>query len=131
VSTPFSENDNSIDRISWAGSTSGIYEARSGYIWLLTREKEFREDNSWRFSWKKLRVPEKVKFLLWLIFHDASPTNLLRYDRTLSQSMSCPRCSISIETVLHCLPGCGIVRNIWFLHNRFWPGSSLSEWYCF
>jgi hypothetical protein len=81
--------------------------------------------------WKKLRVPEKVKFLLWLIFHDASPTNLLRYDRTLSQSMSCPRCSISIETVLHCLPGCGMVRNIWFLHNRFWPGSSLSEWYCF
>ncbi|KAF7836001.1 putative ribonuclease H protein At1g65750 family [Senna tora] len=54
----------------------------------------------WKWVWK-LKLPENVKFFLWLAFLDALPTNALRFKRGMSSSGACTRCNEDMESH-HC-----------------------------
>ena len=52
-------------------------------------------------------------FLAWLLLHNATPTNGLRFDRGLADSPRCNRCSGGLEDGLHCFRDCPHSLEIW------------------
>ncbi|MED6205429.1 hypothetical protein PIB30_118394 [Stylosanthes scabra] len=72
----------------------------------------WQEYENWLWIWK-LRIPEKIKTLIWLCLHEALPTNVFRFNRGVVSSMLCSRCNLYPETVLHCLRDCPMARPIW------------------
>lgn len=99
----------------WNPDLSGCYEDSSDYDWLIQR-MGIMEDNqdSWRWVWR-LPTTEKCRFLVWLICHDALPTNCLRSSRGLGSSPTCGRCHNSLETALHCLRDCTSAMRVWHI----------------
>jgi len=77
-----------------------IYTAESRYAWMLTRTEHVVSSispPSW--SWiRKLKLPEKIKFLLWLACHNLIPTLSLLNHRNISHSAVCNRFGIHNET---------------------------------
>lgn len=73
----------------WRDSCNRGYSVKLGYIFLIKRAAI--EDSGWLWVWK-LKVPEKVRLLVWLIMRDSLPTNLLRFNRNLTNDPSCPIC---------------------------------------
>lgn len=91
------------DRIVWNSSLNGIYEAKSGYWWLLNKHRNLSPVQSgWKWVWK-LPTTEKCKFLVWLICHEALPTNKMKSTRGVGAQPSCISCHIAEEIILHCL----------------------------
>lgn len=101
------------DRWIWSGNSRGTYSAASGYRWLLSISRTFHEDEDWRWEWRA-SAPAKVQLLLWLILHDALPTNDLRLRRGLTMNGGCQRCSGSREHTLHVLRDWPHSREVWF-----------------
>ncbi|KAK7266661.1 hypothetical protein RIF29_19311 [Crotalaria pallida] len=60
-----------------------------------------------------LPCPEKIKFLLWLLLHDASPCNARRHRCGLTASPSCPRCDADYESGLHVVRDCPKSKDLW------------------
>ncbi|XP_019422997.1 PREDICTED: uncharacterized protein LOC109332471 [Lupinus angustifolius] len=74
------------ERWIWDGHATRIYNANSGYKWLNYYEEDGNSiSDAWRLVWR-LRIPEKVKFMCWLGFHEALPSNELRYNRNLESN---------------------------------------------
>lgn len=76
---------------SWKGNNEGIYNASSGYSWLNSRMLIVSSPMDWKWIWK-LHVPAKIQFFIWLVCHQALPTNAMRHRRHLSASPLCKRC---------------------------------------
>ena len=80
------------DVVVWCLDLSGRYSIRSIYHWLLKPNFDFLPHYGWNWV-QKLKLPEKIRFLLWLVSHDALPTNSSCFARHLygtnlwSQSM--------------------------------------------
>ncbi|KAJ6864334.1 hypothetical protein NC651_035015 [Populus alba x Populus x berolinensis] len=69
------------------------------------------EDDTGKWLWLvKLRAMEKVKHLIWLIFHGCSSRNTLRFRRSLTDNKVCPRCQLAIEDTWLCVRDC---RRAW------------------
>ncbi|KAK7252062.1 hypothetical protein RIF29_35769 [Crotalaria pallida] len=97
----------------WSGKDDGIYTASSGYKWLSHTSRNHVSDESWSWLWK-ISCPEKVRFLMWLMLHNAIPTNVFRCNRGLAASPMCSRCDSDCETVLHCIRDCPYSRDLWY-----------------
>lgn len=99
----------------WSSSISGTYTANEGYLWLLNEHRDFdAELGSWKWIWK-LPTSEKCKFLIWLICHEALPTNKLRSSRGIGVNLYCGRCYAAEETSLYCLRDCPGAAHIWHM----------------
>ncbi|KAK7268687.1 hypothetical protein RIF29_21393 [Crotalaria pallida] len=101
----------------WDINPVGIYTVRSGYDWLKERSEASPINPphaNWSWIWK-LKIPENIKLLVWLIAHDSVLTNGLRARRGLTTNGTCSRCCREEETVMHCFRDCGEARNIWHL----------------
>ena len=61
----------------------------------------------------------KCKVLIWLIMHNALPTNDFRVVRGLASSQTCSRCFLEEETQLHCLRKCVKAKEVWQLVEGF------------
>nr|ABN08698.1 RNA-directed DNA polymerase; Ribonuclease H, putative [Medicago truncatula] len=72
---------------------------------------------SWVWIWK-LKLPEKIKFLVWLACHNSVPTISLLNHRNIAPTATCSRCNLHVETFLHCVHDCHNSKNIW-QHSRF------------
>ena len=96
----------------WTGMESGIYSAASAYRWLTSSLHGAERVDSWSWVWK-LAGPEKYHLFVWLILHEALPTNSLRYKRHLLDSATCNRCQIAGEDMVHCLRDCGSAKSLW------------------
>ncbi|KAJ1387751.1 Ribonuclease H-like superfamily [Sesbania bispinosa] len=97
----------------WRNEHHGVYTTASGYRWLVSQFRTFDEvDTIWSQVWR-LQVPEKVRFFLWQCCHNALPTNMKRFSCKLSSSAACPRCSSSVESLIHCLRDCPHARELW------------------
>lgn len=90
----------------------GVYDATTGYRWLLEKHRNFDSQNAWNWIWR-LPAIEKCHFLVCLICHDVIPTNVLRRARGLALSKTCQRCHAAPETSLHCLRDCNSAWRIW------------------
>nr|KYP74203.1 Putative ribonuclease H protein At1g65750 family [Cajanus cajan] len=97
---------------SWTARTDGEYSAASGYKWLCNKNRPLPAEGEWLWIWK-IKCPEKVKVIIWLMLHVAVPTNLFRFNRGLALSPLCVRCGEDTESVLHCMRDCKYSKALW------------------
>jgi ribonuclease HI len=114
------------------GRKNGIYPSKSGYNWLLSLpEAENHSSVSWNWIWR-LKVPAKIKFLIWLACHDATPTLALLNHKNMVNSAICARCGDQDETFLHCVRDCTFSSIIWqrigFAYQSFFFSNSITDW---
>ncbi|MCH87142.1 ribonuclease H, partial [Trifolium medium] len=78
------------------------------------------------------RRQKKIKFLLWIMLHNALPTRVMLSHRGILHNNLCPRCNIKAETTLHWLRDCSFVKNVWksigFSEQNFFQGDNLYDW---
>lgn len=97
------------DHPSWLGSSNGICSAASAYDFIC---KDNNDIKGWGWFWK-MKLPQKLKTFIWLIFHDKLPTNLLRAIRGMTNSDCCPRCNLSQENLGHLFRDCPKAIELW------------------
>lgn len=101
------------DEVVWGEETNGSFSASSCYNWLTTKERSASLGVSWNWVWK-LKIPEKIKVLIWLLRHNSAPVNSFRHFRHLASSNACTRFGGELEeSVLHCFRDCTISKQVW------------------
>ena len=93
----------------WSGLT--IFLA---YHWLTLLHYSLDTSRCWKWIWKIL-YPKKIRVLIWLICHDAIPTNVFRCWRHVASNPSCRRCGGPAEDILHCVRDCLKANQVWEL----------------
>ena len=106
------------DALVWSGSSSGCYKVSSGYRWLTANGEYWNSQSEWRWLWM-LPITEKCKVFLWLLMHNALPTNFLCLRRGLASSGICSKWYEEVESQLHCLRHCVKVREVWQLVGTY------------
>ena len=66
----------------------------------------------WKKLWK-IRVPERLRMLLWRIGPDAIPTKDNMIKRFESIDPTCPLCCQDIESTCHVFFNCPVAKAIW------------------
>lgn len=66
----------------------------------------------WKFVWKML-VPQRIRFFLWLVFHDRVMTNTFRFVRGLTDDPRCGVCAEVEENIEHILRKCPTAKMVW------------------
>ncbi|KAK7268980.1 hypothetical protein RIF29_21693 [Crotalaria pallida] len=125
-------NESVPDCITWKGDQSGIYTVKSGYAWLINHTQIQQDSSSWSWIWK-IKVPQKLNFFLWLVCHEAIPTNVLRRQRHFSSLDVCGRCGNAAECIFHCLRDCWKVNSVWRGIGLegvdwFWKSQPVMQW---
>ncbi|KAF9667295.1 hypothetical protein SADUNF_Sadunf15G0007900 [Salix dunnii] len=121
LAVPIPRDRNLKDCVVWENSIAGTYTPHLGYTWLLNRSR-YMEDDTGKWHWLvKLKAREKVKHLIWLIFHGCLPTNTLRFRRRLTDNQDCPRCQFAVEDTWHCIRDCRRAweRNCFAFENHY------------
>ncbi|KAK7270544.1 hypothetical protein RIF29_23763 [Crotalaria pallida] len=123
-------NDSVPDCYAWKGSINGIYSVKEGYAWLLDMTDSM--NNHWGWIWK-LKAPQKICFFIWLVCHQAIPTNSFLLRRCCVASDTCGRCRMHTETVFHCLRDCPKATSVWSLfgingNQSFWHEDDVVKW---
>ncbi|PNX74924.1 ribonuclease H, partial [Trifolium pratense] len=85
----------------WHDSSSGIYTAKDAYCWLL-EPSPCNNLTGWQWIWR-LHLPANIQFFIWQLVHESIPTNAMLHHRQVCTSDLCHRCSLSSETIDHCL----------------------------
>lgn len=98
-------NEHIQDCFIWEGNLDGTYTAKTSYKWLLNKNQGWSSTLEWSWIWK-LPCPEKIKFLIWLAWHDSTPTVDNLQKRGMSASAFCQRCGKEPETFIHCIRDC-------------------------
>lgn len=70
------EDPEAIDNIFWNGEASGGFSIKSA-LQLIRNDIEDLHSQAWRSVWK-LPIPQRIRFFLWLVFHDRLVTNTNR-----------------------------------------------------
>ncbi|KAJ8437462.1 LOW QUALITY PROTEIN: hypothetical protein Cgig2_012902 [Carnegiea gigantea] len=119
------------DQLFWGGTQMGNFSIQS-VINLLCGLTSTPEQGKWQTIWK-VKAPQKMKVLLWLIYHDALMSNEKRVKRELATDPNCASCDNTTENIEHILRSCNVVRSVWDyfersgqgLHN---PHMGVQEW---
>ncbi|KAF7835740.1 ribonuclease H [Senna tora] len=119
------------DILVWKGTANGKYSAQNGYAFLSNYYQNMETNVQWKKIWR-LRCEESVRHFVWLLCHNAIPTNSLRASRGLSSSNLCPRCLLFEEHMFHCLRDCKEAAEIWgrfgFLTAPQFYESNFQKW---
>lgn len=115
----------------WHESSDEIYFVSSAYSYLLTRASPPRSSSlSCRASisaiWCNM-APSKVIAFSWQLLKQRIPTidNLLKRGvHFISGTISCPLCSLHIETTSHLFVTCEVASSVWYQICR-WLGGVL------
>ncbi|KAJ6420916.1 hypothetical protein OIU84_028322 [Salix udensis] len=132
LAVPIPRDRNLKDCVVWENSMAGIYTPHLGYTWLLNKSRHM-EDDTGKWHWLvKLKAIEKVKHLIWLIFHGCLPTNTLRFRRRLMDNQGCPRCQFAVEDTWHCIRDCRRAWEVWeelgFVGTTNFLGGNTVDW---
>ncbi|CAL5422878.1 unnamed protein product [Camellia sinensis] len=88
----------------WIGAPSGNFTVSATYDLLTTLDQD--SDNvSWHWIWKQ-KIPQNLKGLCWLLFHEKILTNYYRKIGGLTTDDSCPRCNLAQEDLCHLFKDC-------------------------
>ncbi|XP_062094300.1 uncharacterized protein LOC133800357 [Humulus lupulus] len=104
-----------VDAWFWAFESSGRHTVKSAYRYLQQiKDDGSRIDRSsfWNNLWK-LRVPPKVKDLLWRASSNCLPTKVHLRLKHVDIDPTCPVCQVSRESINHCLVECPFARASW------------------
>lgn len=121
------------DRLSWRASQDGKFSVKSAYL-FLTKDNLLRPSMGHFYEriWR-VKVPERVRFFLWLVVNRVIMTNMERQRRHLCDSGLCSVCRSGDETIMHVLRDCPAMEGLWirlvpvrkrrlFFHNRCLSG---------
>lgn len=101
------------DHPHWALNSKGIFNIKSMYEMIRNADKIPSYDSrQWNWIWR-LKLPQKLKNFLWLIQHDRTRSNKLRYDRHISQEERCLRSNANVKDTLHILRDCPKAVDTW------------------
>nr|POF14706.1 putative ribonuclease h protein [Quercus suber] len=113
-------NEVSEDILFWPHSSNSQYSCKSGYRFLEKEDELHNEPQEvtneekqlWNGIWS-MRVPPKVKTLLWRACREAIPTMSALFRRTISTDSSCVRCHANSEDSKHALWSCPDLDSVW------------------
>lgn len=105
---PVSLSDQLDSRV-WTRQTSGSFTVHSYYSWLVDPGMRFSALRLW-----KVKVPLKVKILMWLLVKGRLLTRDVLLARGLVLTASnCPCCDLEFETCQHLFLLCSYVQPVW------------------
>ncbi|KAL0456399.1 UNVERIFIED_CONTAM: hypothetical protein Slati_0979100 [Sesamum latifolium] len=81
--------------------------------------------SSWSMLWR-VRVPPKVRLLMWQLCKEALPTLELLARRAAGVDMNCAICGLGVESIRHVFWECSFTRQVWALSNL--ARRSISSW---
>ncbi|KAI8555720.1 hypothetical protein RHMOL_Rhmol05G0196900 [Rhododendron molle] len=96
------------DHSTLVGSGNGKFSIFAAYDLI---NKEDTDLKGWKRFWK-LKFPEKLKTIIWLILHDSLPTNQLRVRRGIATLNLCPRCNTCSENIKHLFKECNKAKEL-------------------
>lgn len=106
----------SLDNWYWSFEKSGYFSVKSAYRHL----QQSKEDGAglvssalWQNLWK-MRVPPKVKDLLWRAASNCLPTKTQLRSRRVNVDAICPMCQSHRETISQCMVECSFARSCWY-----------------
>ncbi|KAL0004830.1 hypothetical protein SO802_012391 [Lithocarpus litseifolius] len=121
------------DILFWPHSCDGRYNCKTGYRFLKEEEELNVESrvaaNDYKHVWREiwsLKVPPKVKSLLWRACRNAMPTKNALFQRKIAPDHLCDRCHASAETPLHALWSCSELDSVW-TDVELWSNRSLVQ----
>lgn len=111
------------DVMTWPLNMDGVYSVRSGYHLLLDMElnEQPRPLNLsstkrlWKDIWS-LKVPNRVKTLIWRAGSDSLPSKSNLRKRKISIDVMCSNCGLEPETSLHAIWSCPSLMQVWNVH---------------
>nr|POF08360.1 putative ribonuclease h protein [Quercus suber] len=114
---------NCDDCVFWPRNPNGIFSVKSGYKLLmeselddfLTTSDQSMSKKVWKGIWS-LRIPNRVKSLMWRAGLDSLPTRANLRKRRLINEDTCPHCNLNSESSLHALWSCPSLLPIWKVH---------------
>ncbi|KAF1898310.1 hypothetical protein Lal_00033077 [Lupinus albus] len=90
-----------------------VQNTSSGYRWTTELEDDDTlVSRDWNMVWR-LKVLEKVKLLCWSGFHEALPSNALRFQRNMTINPMCLRCNATVEDLMHVFRDCPHSSSLW------------------
>ncbi|XP_030970994.1 uncharacterized protein LOC115991444 [Quercus lobata] len=112
------------DSIFWPRNHNGNYSVKSGYKMLLEEEVVDLPSASnpspmkavWKGIWK-LKVPPRIRNLLWRARSDSLPTRVNLAKRKILTNTLCPQCNQEAEDTVHALWSCPLLTEVW--RNQF------------
>ena len=105
------------DRLGWSEDVSDAFSVASARRWL-DRATLFRggEGTTWN-NW----VPIKLNVLMWRIKLAIIPTReRLSARGIMVDSIGCPVCGLSVESVNHIFADCSLLREVWHRLAIWW-----------
>ena len=102
------------DKLIWVPNAKGEFTSKSAYnIANPHPNQSSLSDKMWKNIWK-IRVPERVKMLLWRIATNAIPVKEVLGQRVELDNQECILCQDGQETISHLFFHCPVARAIWF-----------------
>lgn len=83
----------------WGASPSGRFTVSSAYK-LLSSDTKKNSSPNYEWIWR-LRLPERVRFFIWLLLQNKLNTNELRMKKGMCSSANCSACNDSLESAEH------------------------------
>ena len=84
----------------------------------------------WKSIWT-LRVPAKIKTLVWKVTHNGVPVKQQLRNRIPTIDDHCPWCLNELESMMHCFVTCSHSKQVWNLldiPHQSWSHTSSSFW---
>jgi hypothetical protein len=103
----------------WKAEKNGHYSVKSAYricIEEVINNDHLRKPGYWSGTWR-LKVPPKVKNLVWRICRDCFPTRVKLRSRGVNCPSECVRCEDPHEDSYHILFHCSMAVEIWQTTN--------------
>lgn len=121
LQTPIAWNQGE-DSLWWPFSKSGEFSVKSGYFQSKRQEIKDTTGPSTSvgvspFVWKEIwdvKVPQKIKFFLWKLCHNALPVGQNLCKKRIKNSPLCQLCEKEEESIEHMLLFCEWTRVVWF-----------------
>ena len=130
VATPLYPSERE-DRLVWKKESNGEYSVRSAYRLCMNELLEtshFKVEGAWDLIWR-LKVPPRVRTLIWRICRNCLPTRTRLRDKGVNCATVCALCNVDEEDSLHLLFRCPGSRNIWSMWNVFSVVSHIFDQY--
>lgn len=98
----------------WSFEKTGQFTVKSTYRHMQEIKEDGHTNGSgfWKKIWK-LRIPPKVKDLLWRATTNCLPTKVQLRTKHVNIDARCPSCQIERETISHCLVECSFAKACW------------------
>ncbi|KAF3972073.1 hypothetical protein CMV_004399 [Castanea mollissima] len=128
---------NCADVRTWPLNIDGVYSVKSGYKQLLDMELNEQPSTSdlsstkqlWNGIWK-MRVPNRVKTLIWRTSTDSLPSKANLRKRKILVDAMCSSCGLEPETTMHAIWSCPSLTQVWSV-NFGWLLSEAGKATCF